>query len=245
MSSDRKASLKIDRLIKGCYNYFNNPGSHAISLQNTLKEIKDYNVSLKDDFIELYKLGLEKKRPDLILAMFGKSTKDEFDEQLSFPEMINKLFIYICYNKSGLLKNFISYHWIRYDLSTDDIFAVLTHKVSNGLLTHNPSLLTPYDREKYYINLHLRKTQETLAKHQLCANVLLSIGKKVVVSYNKVKFYYKNNPKLIKRRNAYWTLIFFFAKYVKNSAREWVWMPGGPMFKRAEKSWNENLKISN
>jgi hypothetical protein len=244
MSSDRKASLKIERLIKGCYNYFNNPGSHAVSLRNTLKEIKDYNVSLKDDFIELYKLGLEKKRPDLILALFGISTKDEFDEELSFKEMINKLFIYICYNKSGFLKKLISSEWIRNDLYFDQVYSILIKRISNGLLTHNPSLLTPYDRQKYYINLHLRKTQETLTQHQLCANVLLSIGQKGIGSYNKVRFYYKNNPELVKRRKAYWTLMFFFTKYVKNSVREWVWMPGGPMFKRAEKSWNQNIQIS-
>jgi hypothetical protein len=214
-------------------------------LRNTLNELKEYNISLKEDFIELYKLGLEKKRPDLILALFGKSTKDEFDEELSFTEMINKLFIYICYNKAGLLKRLISSKWVRDNLSTDDVFAVLTHRVSNGLLTHNPSLLTPYDRQKYYINLNLRKTQETLAQHKLCADVLLFMGQKVVVSYNKVIFYYKNNPELVKRRKAYWTLIFFFSKYVKNSVREWVWMPGGPMFKRGQKRWNETLKVSN
>lgn len=244
MSSDRKANLKIDRLIKGCYNYFNNPGSHAVSLRNTLNELKEFNVSLKEDLIELYKLGLEKKRPDLILALFGKSTKNEFGDALSFKRMINKLLIFICYNKSGYLKKFISYPWIRYDISPYEMYEILTHRVANGLLTHNPSLLTPNDRQKYYTNFHLRKTQEILAHHQLCADVLLFIGQIDSVSYNKVKFYYKNNPELVKRRKAYWTLIFFFAKYVKNSMRDWVYMPGGPLFKRAEKRWNQNIQIS-
>jgi hypothetical protein len=156
MSSDRKANLKIDRLIKGCYNYFNNPLSHAVSLRNTLNEIKEYNISLKEDFINLYKSGLEKKRPDLILALFGKSTKNEFDEELSFERMINKLFVFICYNRSAYLKKFISYPWVRYDISPYEMYEILTHRVSNGLLTHNPSLLTPNDSRKYYINLNFR-----------------------------------------------------------------------------------------
>jgi hypothetical protein len=244
MSSDRKASLKIDRLIKGCYNYFNNPLSHAVSLRNTLNELKEFTVSLKEDLIELYKLGLEKKRPDLILALFGKSTRDEFGNELNFKRLINKLFIYICYNKSEFLKKLISYPWVRYDVSSYEVYYILTHRVANGLLTHNPSLLTPNDRQKYYTNIHLRKTQEILTQHQLCADVLLYIGIIDPVSYNKVKFYYKNNPELVKRRKAYWTLIFFFAKYVKNSMRDWVYMPGGPLFKRAEKRWNQNIQIS-
>ena len=239
MSHERKANLKIDRLIKGCYNYFNNPGSHAVSLKNTLKEINKYDVNFAEDFKSLYKLGLEKKRPDLILALFGKSTKNEFDEELSFERMINKLFVYICYYRHGYLKKFISYPWVRYNIIPYEMYEILIHRVANGLLTHNPSLLTPNDRQKYYTNLNLRKTQEILAHHQLCADVLLFIGQRDTVSYNKVRFYYKNNSELKKRTKAYWTLIFFFAKYVKSSAREWVWMPGGPMFKRGEKRWNE------
>lgn len=244
MAHDRKSSLKIDRLIKGCYNYFNNPGSKAISLRNTLGEIKGYNIDLADDFKSLYKLGLEKQRPDLILALFGKSVKDEFDEELSFKEMVRKLFVYICYNRSGYLKKFISCQWIRDDLSLYDVYSILAHRVLNGLLSYTPSLLTPNDRQKYYNNLHLKKTQEILGQHQICADTLLFIGEKESIHYNKVRFYYKNNPELIKRRKAYWTLIFFFAKYVKSSVRAWVWMPGGPMFKRGQKRWNETLQIN-
>jgi hypothetical protein len=240
MEYDRKSLLKIERLLNGCYNYFNNPLSKASSLRNTLNEIYEYKINLKNDLCSLYNLGLQKNRPDLILALLRISTKNDFNEELCFEDKIDRLFNYICYNRASLLKRLLDSELAK-EICPYKILDVLTKKVSTGLLDSDPNMLVPYVREKYYKNINLKRTKAILLQDIICANTIISLDKDGKLNYNKFKFYYKNNPELKRRTKARWTLIFFFAKYIRKSGVEWAWMPGGPMFKRAKKNWDEKI----
>ena len=85
--------------------------------------------------------------------------------------------------------------------------------------------------------------------HKKGAKIILEIEKNYKVSVEKSNYWHLLNPILKKRKEirtkARWTLIFFFSKYVIKGVHNWLWMPGGFMFKKAEKSWNVNLLLNN
>jgi hypothetical protein len=237
---------KTDALLIECYKFFDDPKLSPYLFKSKLNEIYIIKLGYPTEF--MFKLGLEKKRPDLLLILFKKSIMDPFGARYSYKNMIRELFRCFVWEQSDYLRDLFSSSFAS-EINLIDICEILSAKVNESWLIASEYVFKA-NLILYYQNKHLHNSQQIIIKHPICANVINYMEKqeyhpyRKAMFYSKHKLYFKNNPELIKRTKARWTIIFFFAKYVIKTIQEWKWMPGGPMCKRFEKRWLDNIKLN-
>ena len=241
-----KRNPNTEALLNECYKFFDDPKSSPYLFKSKLSEI--FLIKLGWPTKIMFKLGLEKRRQDLLLILFQKSILDTSGSRLSYKNMIRNLFRALVWEHSDYLKDFLSSSFAS-EINLQDVYEILSSKVNESWLVLNEYSF-PGDLTLYYQNKHLRNTQDIIIKDPVCADIINYMEKQEyhpyrrAMFYSKHKLYFKNNPELIRRTKARWTLIFFFAKYVRQTVHEWVWMPGGPMFKRVAKDWVTKLELN-
>jgi hypothetical protein len=237
-------NLKIDRQYNGVINCINNSGSNPKSLETTLNNLKDIFKISNKDYYNFYKLALKNNRPELAITLL------KVINNINIPlRTYDDIFYTICTKKSQYLKDFLNSNWI--DLvDIRKIYDILMKKINYSLIAHGDHMLSDYRKQDLFLNQHLKSAQEQILMHKKGANIILTIEKKIKISVERSNFWHSVNPILKKRKeirtNARWTLIFFFSKYVIKGVHNWLWMPGGYMFKKGEKRWlNYHKSIKN
>jgi len=256
-------ALQIERQYNGIINCIQNAKSNPKSFETSLKNYKLLTKIQLKDFSTFFKLALQNNRADIVSILMNTNKKnnnfiddnfddynDDSDDESSKINIYNDIFMAICSKRSSFLKYFLNSDWINHvDISY--VYEILMKKIKHNLIQNGDHMLSEYGRQELYLNIHLKASQEKILFHKKGANLILDIEKKFKIPKNITNVWHLSNPELKIRRqkriNARWTLIFFFCKYVKPGIHNWLWAPGGYMFKKGEKHWNEtyNLAITN
>jgi hypothetical protein len=227
--------LKIERQYNGVINCLTNSKSNPKSLETTLNNLKKIFKISNKDYYNFYKLALKNNRPELVIILL------KVINNINIPlRTFDDIFYTICTKKSQYLKDFLNSNWI--DLvDIKEIYDILIEKINYSLIAHGDHMLSEYRRQDLYLNQHLKSAQEQIIMHKKGAKIILEIEKIIKVSIEQSNYWHSSNPILKKRKEirikARWTLIFFFSKYVIKGIHNWIWMPGGYMFKKGEKNW--------
>jgi hypothetical protein len=248
-------ALQIERQYNGIINCIQNAKSNPKSFETSLKNFKLLTKIQLKDFSTFFRLALQNNRADIVSIIMNVNKKnnnfadnsDNSDDESYKINIYNDIFIAICNKRSSFLKYFLNSDWInKVDISY--IYEILMKKIKYNLIQNGDHMLSEYRRQELYLNIHLKTSQEKILCHEKGAKLILDIEKNYKVPKNISNIWHLLNPELKIRRqkriNARWTLIFFFCKYVKPGIHNWLWAPGGYMFKKGEKHWNETYKIT-
>jgi hypothetical protein len=247
--------LQIERQYNGVINCIQNSKCNPKSLQTTINNLSRLIKISPNDNYTFFKLALKNNRPDLVIILLkirqnlnysdDSDYFDDSDDSYSSKEIkdttCSNIFKNICTKKSSYLNDFLNSNWIN-KVDIKEIYDILMKRINYGLISRANDLLTEYQKEDLLLNQHLKNAQEKIIIHKKGADILLNIEKLFVINKERSNYWHSVNPELKRRKEirtkARWTLIFFFCKYVKPGIHNWLWMPGGYMFKKGERNWN-------
>jgi hypothetical protein len=249
-------ALQIERQYNGIINCIENSKSNPKSFETSLKNYKSLTKIQLRDFSIFFKLALQNNRADIVSILMNINKKnnnfvddndEDSDEDPPKINIYNDIFLTICRKRSLFLKYFLNSDWINHvDISC--VYEILIKKIKYNLIQNGDHMLTEYMKQELYLNQHLNYSQKYILQHKKGAKLILDIETKFKIPLNISYNWHLLNPELKIRRqtriNARWTLIFFFCKYVKPGIHNWLWAPGGYMFKKGEKHWNENYNLA-
>jgi len=227
--------LKIERQYNGVINCLTNSKSNPKSLETTLNNLKEIFKISNKDYYNFYKLALKNNRPELVIILL------KVINNINIPlRTFDDIFYTICTKKSQYLKDFLNSNWINL-VDIREIYDILIRKINYSLILHGDHMLSEHRRQDLFLNQHLKSAQEQIIMHRKGSEIILKIEKIIKVSIERSNYWHLLNPILKKRKEirtkARWTLIFFFSKYVIKGIHNWLWMPGGFMFKKGERNW--------